>query len=427
MDRRSFGKSIVAGLAAATSAGIGVAKAASASAALGPGQAWPGLKVMRNPKVRLGGEYRTGEGGTISKENMEYQLRWGIKYLTTSLEGSRATPEVLPNTPRGERGGNGLGGAPEGAPAKGPAEKGRGAGPGVLSGRMTPSEPWDADGLKKVRDTLEKNGLVFEGIRMDSAYIAMKPGPDRTKHLDVVCDNIRKAGDAGVKVISFHWNLTPIRRNTTVPGRGGSRYSAFKLEPDWKMLPLTGAGRVTSDDYWERIDTYLKAVIPAATQAKVKMACHPYDPGGLPLGYLGVDSFDAGDYTAGLLRYEKIVDSPYNGFQYEVGVARESMPVGQDQLDLLHGLLARKKVNQIHFRNVRGGQNDFVEVYHDEGDINMFNVIRLLRDMDWEGSLLPDHSPAHPADPNSLQGFAFANGYIQGLLRAADEEAIRLT
>src|SRR5262245_53226003 len=66
-----------------------------------------------------------------------------------------------------------------------------------------------------------------------------------------------------------------------------------------------------------------------------------------------------------------------------------------------------------------------VEVYHDEGDVNLFNVIRLLRDMDWEGSLLADHSPSYPSDPGSSMGFAFANGYIQGLLREAREEAER--
>ena len=81
--------------------------------------------------------------------------------------------------------------------------------------------------------------------------------------------------------------------------------------------------------------------------------------------------------------------------------------------------------HQIHLRNVRGGRNDFVEVYHDEGDVNLFNVIRLLRDMNWEGSLLADHSPSHGSDPGSSMGFAFANGYILGLLRAAREEAER--
>src|SRR4029078_9963290 len=58
-----------------------------------------------------------------------------------------------------------------------------------------------------------------------------------------------------------------------------------------------------------------------------------------------------------------------------------------------------------------------VEVYHDEGDGNLLNVIRLRRDMNWEGSPLADHSPSHGSDPNSSIDLHFANGYILGLLR----------
>ena len=45
----------------------------------------------------------------------------------------------------------------------------------------------------------------------------------------------------------------------------------------------------------------------------------------------------------------------------------------------------------------------------------------------WEGTLLPDHNPVNPDDPNKLQAYAFSYGYIEGLLRAAKEEAIRAT
>ena len=290
---------------------------------------------------------------------------------------------------------------------------------------MIPTTRWQLDGIRRVQETLQSNNLIWESIRMDSAYIAMQPGEERDRYLDLMCENVRTAGRAGIRIISYHWNLTPIRRNREVHGRGGVQYDAFKLEENWRDLPLTSAGRVSSEDYWERLHTWASRVIPVAVESNVNMACHPYDPGGLPLGYLGVDNFDAGDYAASLLRYEKLFESPNNGFQYDTGISRESMPAGMGQLDLLRGLLERKKVHQIHFRNVRGSQNDFVEVHHDEGDVNLFDVVRLLRDTSWEGSLLADHSPKHPDDPDARMGFAFANGYILGLLRAAHEEAVK--
>ena len=171
----------------------------------------------------------------------------------------------------------------------------------------------------------------------------------------------------------------------------------------------------------------MKAVVPVCKESNVNFATHPYDPGGLPIGYLGVADWDDGDFIKAMLRYEQLYDDPHNGFQYDTGVARESLPTGNTQIALLHGLLQRKKIHQLHFRNVRGGLLNFIEVYHDEGDVNLFNIIRLLRDMNWEGSLLPDHSVQNSGDRTGLQSFAFSNGYIKGLLRAADEEAIRAT
>jgi mannonate dehydratase len=403
MDRRGFGKVLFAGAASAGLAAAGTVAAETTA----PASVIPGLKVIRNDKIRLGGQRGFGSGPVTSIENMNWHLRWGIKHLDVSLENRRQAPGVVPEPTE-----------PEGKPR---------VALGMGGGRMSPTGRWNLEAMMRVRDTLGEAGLAWESIRMDSAYIAMTAGPERNRYLDLICENMRTAGRAGITIISYHWNLTPIRRNLEIPGRGGSSYSSFKLEKDWQNLPLTPAGRVTSDEYWERLSVWAKAVVPAAIESKVRLACHPYDPGGLPIGYLGVDNFNADDFVAGMLRYEKLYDSPNHGFQYDTGVSRESMPQGMDQLTLLHGLLQRKKVHQIHFRNVRGGQNDFAEVYHDEGDVNMFNVIRLLRDMDWEGSLLPDHSPAHPDDRGSNMGYAFANGYILGLIRAAREEAILAT
>jgi mannonate dehydratase len=160
---------------------------------------------------------------------------------------------------------------------------------------------------------------------------------------------------------------------------------------------------------------------------KVKLACHPYDPGGLPLGYQGVDNWDAGDYVAALKKYELLFDDAYNGFTYDTGVAGESLDDPNAQLDILRYLSERGKIAQVHFRNIRGRRNDFAEVYHDEGDINLLNCMRVLRDTGWTGTLLPDHSPEHPDDPGELQGFAFAYGYIEGLLKTTRDEAARVT
>jgi mannonate dehydratase len=270
--------------------------------------------------------------------------------------------------------------------------------------------------------------MELECIRMSSAYIVMKPGPERDRYLDVIRDNVRKAHEAGATLISHHWTMIPIRRNFTAPGRGDSTYVGFKLEPNYKSLPVNPAsGRVSSEDYWSRIDYFLKGVIPTCKEYGIKLAAHPYDPGGMPLGYLGVDNWDALDYGAALKKYVMLYDDPANGLTYDCGVAAESLPDPSTEINIMRWLAERNKINQVHFRNVRGHLHNFLEVYEDEGDAPMFNCLKVLRDTGWEGTLLPDHNPVHPDDAHKLQAYGFSYGYIEGLLKAAKEEAIRAT
>jgi hypothetical protein len=67
--------------------------------------------------------------------------------------------------------------------------------------------------------------------------------------IETIAGNIQKASQVGVKVITHHWTVIPMRRNGHVPGRGGATYEAFKLEPNWKELPVGKAGVVSSDEY----------------------------------------------------------------------------------------------------------------------------------------------------------------------------------
>ena len=78
-------------------------------------------------------------------------------------------------------------------------------------------------------------------------------------------------------------------RTAPTPGRGGASYSTFVYERAKQDPPLTEAGPVGADEYWERITYFLKRVIPVAEEYMVRMACHPHDPG-MPRdkGYRGV-------------------------------------------------------------------------------------------------------------------------------------------
>ena len=403
MDRRNFSKTLLGVMAGAAACGgapvaaAAVAAKAARQVADAPYRVLPDLKVRRLGDIHTGGDYHTLVGtGPTDPASLDYFRRFNARYLTVRAN-TAATPEEMKPWPH-------------------------------AGGFLNADGPWHGDELMRWQDNCRAADMVLEAVRMDSAYIIMKDGPQRTKYLDLIRENIIKAGRAGIKLVSYHWTMIPIRRNITVPGRGHSIYDGFKLEKDYLSLPPTkAAGRVSADEYWSRIDYFLKGVVPVAKEAKVRLAVHPYDPGGLPLSYQGVDNWDAVNYMAAIRKYMSLYDDPYNGLCYECGVTGESIPDTNAQLPLLREMSEKGKIAQVHFRNIRGGQGNFVEVYEDEGDTDMLNCVRVLRDTGWEGTLLPDHNPRHADDPKKLQAFAFSYGYIEGLLRSARDEGLRAT
>jgi mannonate dehydratase len=258
---------------------------------------------------------------------------------------------------------------------------------------------------------------------MDDEYIRLRKGPARDRRLQNIMENIRKASKVGVQVITHHWRVIPIRRNRRVEGRGSVTYNGFKLEDNWRDLPVGQAGRVSSEDYWERITHFLEHVIPVAAEYNVKMACHPYDPPGLPFGYQGVENWDSPSVFDAIKRYESIVESPYNGFQLCLGTVAEGLKnPGKEVLPIVEYLGERGKVHQIHMRNIQGGLHDFLEVSPDEGEMDFLKIIRILRDCEFSGAFCPDHMPTHPDDPGKLQAFTFGYGYINALIHAVNSE-----
>jgi mannonate dehydratase len=284
---------------------------------------------------------------------------------------------------------------------------------------------WNLDLMKQWKADCDKSGKTWEAIRMDSSYIYFKPGAQRDRKIESVISDIKKASSVGVKVITMHWTLIPIRRNGHTDGRGGSSYHSFKLEENWKELPVGANGIVSYNDYWERITYFLKSVIPVCVQYDVRLGVHPYDPPGLPRGYQGVDNWDAAPSSVfeSLKRYESIVDSPYNGFQLCLGTIMEGLKNPNVELPPIVKYFAeRGKIYQIHMRNIRGGLGNFQEVYIDEGEASFIEVIRILRDAGYAWSICPDHVPTHPDDPGGYQAFAQAFGYIKGMIDSANSE-----
>ena len=149
---------------------------------------------------------------------------------------------------------------------------------------------------------------------------------------------------------------------------------------------------------WERITYFLDKIIPVCEENKVRAACHPHDPGVPPKGFQGVARVLG--TPEGLKRFVSIRESPYHGLNLCLGTVSEML---QDPAREIHDVIRyfgdARKIFNIHFRNIRGRRDDFVEVYPDEGDLDMLRVALTLHEAGYEYMLMPDHMPGHRDDP----------------------------
>ena len=271
------------------------------------------------------------------------------------------------------------------------------------------------------------------GVDMEMTHIAtprsilLAQDPQRDRDLDTVCTWVENASKAGLRGLNYGLTILNHQRTEARPGRGGSSYSSFELDK-FDNETLSEAGVVSREEAFERLGYYLERVIPVAEECNIQMACHFDDP---PAPVLkGVERWNWPVFD-GLKRFSELVDSPNHGFNFCCGVASEGLENPAQELpEIVQYFAERKKIFIVHFRNIRGGLHDFVEVWPDEGDIDMHNLARIFHAAGYPYMLMPDHRPQHPDDvaPAGVSGrvsqaFAFQYGYITALIQAVNREA----
>jgi mannonate dehydratase len=284
------------------------------------------------------------------------------------------------------------------------------------------------DELSRMKDLAAKNGIEIDCVGptvLTSSYIdnekhpaiMLAQSPERDRDIESIQTLIKNCAQAGLPSIKYNMSLLGVMRTGRTPGRGDASYSQWRLADAHPKTPLTIAGHVDADMFWERITYFLDRVIPVANEYKIRMALHPQDPGVPPEGYQGVDRVLG--TVDGLKKFVAIQESPYHGLNFCQGTVSEMLTDPGTQIyDVIRYFGTRKKIFNVHFRNIRGHRNDFVETYPDEGDVDFVKAIKVYREVGYPYLLMPDHVPQAESDPNGLQSFAFCYGYIRGLIQS---------
>ncbi len=300
----------------------------------------------------------------------------------------------------------------------------------ICSSDLSPQldEKWSVEGLTALRERVEKHGLHLDmvPVPLPSAAIGKAPmgavmlgkSPERDRQIEQIQQMIRNCAKAGIPAVKYNMSiLGVVRLPQRTKGRGESMYSTWNYNEAPDKDKLTEAGNVSADEYWERIDYFLSRVVPVATESKVRMACHPHDPGmPEPEGYRGVHTVLGS--PAGLKKFVAMHESPYHGLNFCQGTVSEMLRDPNKEIhDLIRYFGSRKKIFNVHFRNIHGKFSDFQETFPDAGSVNMIEAIRTYQEVGYPYMLMPDHVPQIPGDKGGAQAFAFAFGYIQALIQ----------
>jgi len=289
------------------------------------------------------------------------------------------------------------------------------------------------DELKRMTDTAAKYNISVDCIAppfLASSFIdtekhpaiMLAESPERDRDIEQFQTYIRNCAIAGIPSIKYNMSILGVLRTGRIKGRGDSLDHYWDLAKTTPPEPLTKAGVVDADQFWERITYFLDRVIPVANEYKIRMACHPQDPGVPPSGYMGVNRVLG--TVDGLKKFITIQESPYHGLNFCQGTVSENLENPSVEIyDVIRYFGTRKKIFNVHFRNIRGHRNNFVEVFPDEGDIDFVKAIRVYKEIGYEYMLMPDHVPLALADKDSLQSFAFCYGYIRGLIQFVNSTA----
>ncbi len=299
----------------------------------------------------------------------------------------------------------------------GPAAKGRRGSTGSANTSLAQDLKAGKDcteAFEQVREKVEAHGMKLNNIFMPAWEEITLAEADMDEKIGHWCAMLESLGRAGIPCVG--WNFKPMGNFRTMAdiGRGGVQYSTFDYAEFEQNRPVPHEPPVDEAQMWERMEKFLKAAVPTAEKAGVRMALHPDDPP-IPEPLGGVAQI-----CSTLEQFRKtffeIAPSGNNGMLFCQGCMTELL--GPEKIyDAIAEMASKGVIAWVHFRNVRGQLPRFAEVFMDEGEVDMLRAMEVYRDNGFNGPFMMDHTPKMPKGYDNMHGKAYAIGYIRALIQ----------
>jgi mannonate dehydratase len=271
--------------------------------------------------------------------------------------------------------------------------------------------------LAQINADFQSSGLTVAGVESHPVPAEkIKLGlPGRDEEIENYQAAIRALAEVGIPMVCYNFmaGLGWYRTNTAVAERGGALSSEFDSSAAEKLGP-TEWGAISEAKIWENLEYFLKAVIPVAEKAGIRMALHPDDPPISPLRGIGRILTSAANYR----RVLSIAPSPIHGITF---CQANFKAMGEDIEALAREWCGQKKIFFVHFRDIEGDRHHFRETFHDDGPTDMARMLTVYHECGFSGPMRPDHAPTMEGESNDHPGYAIlgkilAIGYMRGIM-----------
>jgi len=289
-----------------------------------------------------------------------------------------------------------------------------------------PDKLWSLDELAALRKAVEAEGMVLEAVEnFDPAHWhdILFDGPLRDRHVENCQTIIRRLGEAGIPVMGYNFSLAGVAGRISGPVARGGAESVGVDGTDERPLPNSMAWNmvvdphaegtralVTHEQLWDRLGRFLDDILPVAEEAGVTMAAHPDDP-----------PFESVRGTPRLVHqpslYQKLIDrnpSPANQLEFCIGTLAE-MTEG-DIYEVVDQYSRQDRLAYVHLRNVSGKVPNYHETFLDDGDVDMHRILSILERNNFNGVIIPDHTPRLTCAAPWHAGMAWALGWIRAAI-----------
>jgi mannonate dehydratase len=227
-------------------------------------------------------------------------------------------------------------------------------------------------------------------------------------------------GRAGIPYTTYAHMGNGIWSTASEKTRGGAAARAFDLDKavsgDWAGRkfegPLTHGREYTKEEIWANYEYFIKQAAAVAEEQNVRIGIHPDDPPVPELGGVPRCIFSSFD---GYRKALEIADSPNVGMCLCVGCWLEGGTLmGKDVIETIKYFGKQNKIFKVHLRNVNQPLPHFTETFINDGYADMYNILKTLKDVGFDGVVIADHIPAMAYGPYT--GTAFSIGYIKGMV-----------